>query len=71
MTRTQKDTHMNKFPRPRYRFCWWCSRQLRGRMHLNVRSTDMPMNVAPVIVHIQCAESMRDEGGWEEVVQAA
>jgi hypothetical protein len=31
-----------------------------------MRSTDGAANAEPVIVHVQCAEWMQDEGEWEE-----
>jgi hypothetical protein len=30
-----------------------------------MRLIDEPMNIASVIVHVQCVEWMQDEGGWE------
>ncbi len=48
--------------RPRYRFCWWCSRQLRGSSHRIMRGTG---GEAGVIVHCDCAGEMRAEG-WAE-----
>ncbi len=48
--------------RPRYRFCWWCSRQLRGSSHRIMRG---PGGEAGVIVHCDCADEMRAEG-WAE-----
>lgn len=51
--------------RPKYRFCWWCSRQLRGRSHQTMCATAGTSKVAPVIVHFECAEEMGGEGGWQ------
>ena len=48
--------------RPRYRFCWWCSRQLRGSSHRIMRG---PGSETGVIVHCDCADEMRTEG-WAE-----
>lgn len=48
--------------RPKYRFCWWCSRQLRGSSHRIMRG---PGGETGVIVHCDCAHEMRAEG-WTE-----
>ncbi len=57
--------------RPRYFFCWWCSRRLRGRSHVIVRSTaSANENMSPVIVHRACADQMQREG-WELAADAA
>lgn len=40
-----------KAKRPRYRFCWWCSRQLHGNAH-RVAIVDG----REVIVHWACAK---------------
>jgi hypothetical protein len=53
--------------RPKYRFCWWCSKQLWGNSHQVMRSRDSVNGVREeVSVHRCCAESMQREGGWEE-----
>ena len=64
---------MIKNTRPRYIFCWWCSRQLRCKtMHVNMRSTvSANANAGPVSVHLVCAETMEREGGWELESDAA
>ncbi|HTR50279.1 MAG TPA: hypothetical protein VMJ10_06195 [Kofleriaceae bacterium] len=56
---------MTKTPKPRYRFCWSCSRQLRGRHHKILRATTALANPEPVIVHHECANEMLDDGGWD------
>lgn len=64
---------MIKNTRPKYIFCWWCSRQLQGKsIHVNMRSTESAnANAAPVSVHIVCAKTMQREGGWELESDAA
>jgi hypothetical protein len=39
-------------PRPRYRFCWWCSRQLMSNVHHQVVIVDG----LECIVHKSCAD---------------
>jgi hypothetical protein len=55
--------------RPRYRFCWWCSRQLHGNVfHATMRAVGAAADGAQdVFVHRDCAYLMFREGGWEEV----
>jgi hypothetical protein len=60
-----EENTMSTTPKPRYRFCWWCSRQLRGRHHLILRATSALANTEPVIVHHGCADEMLHEGGWD------
>lgn len=43
--------------RPRYRFCWECSRKLYGNAH---RELETPAGL--VIVHMHCAEDMIKAG---------
>jgi hypothetical protein len=60
--------------RPKYIFCWWCSRQLWGkRTHVTMRSTNIVKisEVIEVIVHRACADDMEREGGWEEFIGTA
>lgn len=40
-------------PRPRYRFCWSCNRQLNGNQH---RVALTPGDGREVIVHASCAK---------------
>lgn len=47
-------TVKKKVPRPRYRFCWECSRQLQGNYHREVK-----VNGQPRIVHAACAEKAK------------
>ena len=56
---------MTKTTRPKYYFCWWCSRQLWGkRSHVSMRSTASPNENAPdVLVHRSCADAMEREAG--------
>lgn len=54
--------------RPRYRFCWWCSLQLRANFHRLMLSTDQPAST-PVIVHVDCAEEMSGDG-WVDACQS-
>jgi hypothetical protein len=58
---------MTNIPKPRYRFCWWCSNQLRGRHHRKLRATTALANPEPVIVHHDCADEMLIDGGWVAV----
>ena len=63
---------MLKQTRPKYQFCWWCSRQLWSkRVHATMRSTAANANAAPVIVHRECAETMERERDWEIASNAA
>lgn len=59
--------------RPKYYFCWWCSRQLWGkRLHVTMRASAIPdTNASAVIVHHSCAAEMEADGGWEHVSEAA
>jgi hypothetical protein len=50
--------------RPRYRFCWWCSLQLRGNFHRVMESGDHAAN-GNVLVHVSCGDEMLAEG-WED-----
>nr|HEX4316244.1 hypothetical protein [Kofleriaceae bacterium] len=52
--------------RPKYIFCWWCSKQLWGkRFHWTMRETGANENASAVLVHRSCGEEMEREGGWE------
>ena len=54
--------------KPRYMFCWWCSRQLWGkRLHATMRPTGANENAPPVTVHRACGEQMEREGEWTSV----
>lgn len=55
--------------RPKYRFCWWCSLQLRANHHRLMASPDQPA-AAPVIVHSDCADEMVAEG-WSDITAVA
>lgn len=59
--------------RPKYIFCWWCSRQLRSKqLHTKMRPTAGASESADVvIVHVTCAKDMEREGGWEVVSEQA
>ncbi len=57
--------------RPRYFFCWWCSRKLRGRSHVTMRSTaSANENGSDVSVHRACSWQMEREG-WVLTADAA
>ena len=51
-------------PKPRYRFCWSCGRQLYGNAH---RVRHMKGN--EVILHADCAAEMDRAGETDEVRQ--
>lgn len=58
--------------RPKYHFCWWCSRQLLGkRRHVTMRAIGANDNTNDVHVHRSCAETMEREGAWEFVPKAS
>jgi hypothetical protein len=42
---------------PKYRFCWWCSRQLQGPF-----GRECHVNGTPVRVHAECVGPMRADG---------
>jgi hypothetical protein len=56
--------------RPKYQFCWWCSRQLWGkRLHVTMRAAaHAEPTESAVLVHHACADEMQREGGWELVL---
>ena len=41
--------------RPRYRFCWWCSRQLQANYHREIE-----VDGHKVIVHADCAKPAQE-----------
>jgi hypothetical protein len=47
-----------KVPRPRYRFCWWCSRQLWGNVYRMVIVDGIDR-----IVHAACARLAKASDG--------
>lgn len=49
---------MAKMPRPRYRFCWWCSRQLQGNFHRIVVVDGIER-----IVHAACERAAKESDG--------
>ena len=58
---------MRELSGPRYRFCWWCNRQLRANFYRAMRPTDDPDDFDAVIVHARCAAIMEREERWEAV----
>lgn len=54
-----------KSTKPRYRFCWSCSRKFQGNHHRTVRLTDREAD--PVHVHAHCARAMIATGEAEMV----
>lgn len=55
--------------RPKYYFCWWCSRQLWAkRAHITMRATGVANenNATTVTVHRVCSRVMEGEG-WVQV----
>jgi hypothetical protein len=48
--------------RPKYRFCWSCSRQLYGNRH---RLRMVHGNI--VVLHVECAKEMERAGEGEAV----
>lgn len=67
MNEKVSNSTQHKGPRPRYRFCWWCSRKLQGHHHRTMRATVEAAGGESVIVHVVCSESMIREGGWEDL----
>jgi hypothetical protein len=47
----------SKCERPKYNFCWWCSKKLWGRHHRVVKAPN-----GDVTVHVECAGTMVREG---------
>ncbi len=55
--------------KPKYYFCWWCSRQLWAkRLHISMRATEAANEntTITVTVHRECSRAMELEG-WVQV----
>lgn len=58
--------------KPRYIFCWWCSRQLWGkRSHVRMQRADSRADTSVAIVHRACSDQMMRDGEWQTVEDAA
>ena len=57
-----EDKPQKLLPKPKYNFCWWCSRKL---VYGRYRKRQLPEG--EVIIHISCNEDMRRQKVGKEI----